>query len=270
MDEAASRIAASANAFSYDTQIFKDYIDTAPHLKHPSLQLFYARLVTQLFDVAAKHTTTPEVLDLGAGEGSATKLFLEAGAKVTAVDISRHQLDVLSTTCARFGDKLSVRCEDISDVLKSDEKKYDIVVAISFLHHVPDDVGLIRQAIGLLGPHGQFFAFQDPLRYDSLGFSTRAFSFVAFYWWRIFKGDLVNGMKRFVRRSRGIYDESVQDNAEYHVVRNGVDQEAIVNFVRGEGLQCELVSYFSTQNAFFQRLGSALGMKNTFAVIVRK
>src|SRR5712664_2984242 len=111
MDEAAGRIAASANAVSYDTQIFKDYIDTAPHLKHASLKRFYAELVHQLFDFAVKHTTRPEVLDLGAGEGSATQLFLQAGANVTAVDISARQLDVLRTTCARFGDRLSIRCE---------------------------------------------------------------------------------------------------------------------------------------------------------------
>ena len=270
MDEATSRIAASANAVSYDTQIFKDYLDTAPHLKHASLQTFYSKLVGELFDFAVKHTTTPEVLDLGAGEGSATKLFLEAGANVTAVDISSHQLEVLRMTCARFGDKLSVRCEDISDTLQTEKKEYDIVVAISFLHHVPDDLGLIRQAIKLLTPHGQFFAFQDPLRYDSLGYSTRAFSFMAFYFWRIFKGDLVGGLKRFIRRQRGIYDDSIHDNAEYHIVRNGVDQDAILKFVKGQGLQCEIVRYFSTQNSFFQFLGSALGMKNTFAVIVRK
>lgn len=119
MDEAASRSAAAANACSYDALIFKDYIDRSPHLKHASLQRVCSTLVTRLVDVAIRHTTTPEVLDLGAGEGSATKLFLEAGATVTAVDVSRYQLDALRTTCARFGDKLSVRCEDIGDTLKS-------------------------------------------------------------------------------------------------------------------------------------------------------
>src|SRR5262249_16266862 len=112
--------------------------------------------------------------------------------------------------------------------------------------------------------------FQDPLRYDTLSYTTRAFSFMAFYFWRIFKGDLVGGMKRFIRRQRGIYDDSIYDNAEYHVVRNGVDQNAIVALVKGKGLECELVRYFSTQNSFFQVVGSALGMKNTFAVIARK
>ena len=82
MDEAASRIAASANAISYDSQIFKDYIDTAPHLKHASLKTFYAELVNQLFDRAAKHTTKPEVLDLGAG-----------GIGYSAISGSRGQRD---------------------------------------------------------------------------------------------------------------------------------------------------------------------------------
>jgi 2-polyprenyl-3-methyl-5-hydroxy-6-metoxy-1,4-benzoquinol methylase len=270
VNERTSRVAAAANAISYDEQIFKDYIDTAPHLKHSSLRDFYARLIQQLVDTAKAQAAIPEVLDLGAGEGSATQLFLEAGAKVTAVDISTTQLDSLRERCAKFGDRLSVRCEDINDTLTNETKQYDIVVTISFLHHVPDVVDLTEKAIRLLKPHGQFFAFQDPLRYDSLTSTTRAFSFVAFYFWRIFKGDLVNGMKRFIRRRRGEYDDSVYDNAEYHVVRNGVDQDAIARFVEGQGFHCQIVRYFSTQNPLFQSIGAALGMKNTFAVIAQK
>ncbi len=130
---------------------------------------------------------------------------------------------------------------------------------------------MIRQAVALLTPHGQFFSFQDPLRYDSISKSTYWFSSLGYLWWRIFKGDVVGGLRRRFRRGRGIYlDEEPSDNAEYHVTRNGVDQDAIRGFFDGQGFDCEVIPYFSTHSRLFQPIGSAMGVKNTFAVIARK
>ena len=161
MDKRVNRIAALANVSTYDAKATREYIDGAPHIKHASLRNLYGELVVQVFDSAKKHTNTPKVLDLGAGEGSVTLPFLELGAKVVAIDISNSQLNALKNKCERFGDMLSVRCEDINDTLKDKTKKYDIIVVNSFLHHVPDYLGMIREAATVLKPHGQFFSFQE-------------------------------------------------------------------------------------------------------------
>ena len=88
---------------------------------------------------------------------------------------------------------------------------------------------------------------------------------------RAFKGDLIGGAKRRFRRARGIYlENSSHDNAEYHVTRNGVDQDAIVHLLRLEGFDCELIRYCSTQSSLFQWLGSVLRIENTFCVIAQK
>lgn len=270
MDERTDRIAALSNAAAYDSEASGIYIDASPHLKHTALRAFYAKLVVQVYDFATKHTTTPKVLDLGAGGGTATLAFLELGARVTAVDISGSRLDVLQTRCERFGDRLEVRCEDISETLRASER-YDIIVANSFLHHIPHYMGMIRRAVALLTPYGQFFSFQDPLRYDSVGKFTMMFSDFAYFSWRVFKGDVLGGLKRRIRRSRGVYlDDSMHDNVEYHVTRNGVDQDAIYRFFTEQGFDCNIISYFSTQSPLFQPIGSALGVKNTFTVIARR
>jgi SAM-dependent methyltransferase len=271
MDERINRIAAIANVSAYDAEATKEYIDGAPHIKHDSLRKLYGKLVVQVFDSATRYTKIPKVLDLGAGEGSATLPFLELGAKVVAIDISSNQLDTLKTKCNNFGDMLEVRCEDINDTLKDNREKYDIVVVNSFLHHVPDYLEMIRKATMFLNPHGQFFSFQDPLRYDSVGRGTMTFSTLAYFSWRIFKGDLLGGLRRRIRRSRGIYlEDSVYDNAEYHVTRNGVDQDAIRGLLKERGFDCDIVSYFSTLSRLFQPIGSLFGMKNSFAVVAQK
>jgi SAM-dependent methyltransferase len=271
VDDRINRIAALANVSVYDAEATREYIDGAPHLKHAALRKLYGELVVQVFDGARKHTKIPEVLDLGAGEGAATLPFLELGAKVVAVDISNSQLATLKEKCKQFGDMLEVRCGDINDILKDKSKKYDIIVVNSFLHHVPDYLGMIGEAAAALNPQGQFFCFQDPLRYDTVGTFTMLFGKLAYFVWRVSRGDVIGGLKRRLRRARGIYlDDSVYDNAEYHVTRNGVDQIAICELLKERDIDCDIVSYFSTQSGFFRALGSVLGMKNTFAVVAKK
>lgn len=271
MDVRINRIASLANVSAYDALSSNNYIDGAPHIKHSSLRMLYARLLVKIFDSAIKHTRIPKILDLGAGEGSVTLPFLELGAKVIAVDVSISQIDALKTKCKHFGGMLEARCEDINDTLIEKSEKYDIIVANSFLHHVPDYLGMIREALTVINPHGQFFSFQDPLRYSSIGKTTMMFSKLAYFSWRVFKGDVIGGLKRRLRRARGIYlEDSVHDNAEYHVTRNGVDQEAIYELFTLHGFDCNIFPYFSTQSRFFQPIGTALGIKNTFAVIAQK
>ena len=271
MDDRINRIASLANLASYDAEATRKYIDDAPHIKHAALRNLYGKLVVQVFDAAAKYTKTPRVLDLGAGEGSVTLPFLELGAKVVAIDISNSQLHELKRKCEHFGDMLEVRCEDFNDTLRDKNSAYDIVVLNSFLHHVPDYLGLIKAAAAILNPHGQFFSFQDPLRYDSVGSITMLFSNMVYLSWRVFRGDVMGGLMRRLRRSRGTYlANSVHDNTEYHVVRNGVDQDAIRALCEEQGLDCGIIPYFSTQSRLFQPIGTALTLKNTFAVIAQK
>jgi len=271
MDERINRIAALANVSIYDAEGTKEYADGSPHIKHASLRTLYGELVVQVFDFSRKHTDTPRVLDLGAGEGSVTLPFLELGAKVVAVDISESQLAALRTKCANFGNMLEVRCEEIGVTLENKSQHYDIIVANSFLHHLPDYLGMIREAIQVLNPSGQFFCFQDPLRYETVGKATAVFSKLAYFSWRVFKGDVIGGLMRRVRRARGVYlEDSMHDNAEYHITRDGVDQNAIYELFAKNGFECDIVPYFSTQSRFFQTLGAFLGMKNTFAIIARK
>ncbi len=271
MDERINRIAALANISTYDSEVTKKYVNGAPHVKHASLRKLYSKLVVEVFDRARRHASIPTVLDLGAGEGSVTLPFLELGAKVVAVDISDSQLNALKRKCERFGDLLEVRCEDFSETLRERNNKYDLIVVNSFLHHVPDYLGMIRDAVALLNPHGQFFSFQDPIRYDTVGRATMSFSNLAYFSWRVFQGDVIDGIKRRLRRSQGIFlEDSIHDNTEYHVTRNGVDQAAICKLLSDGGFHCSIVSYFSTQSRFFQAIGAGLAMKNMFAVVAEK
>jgi SAM-dependent methyltransferase len=262
--------AASANVAAFGDNSAA-YLDGAPHARHPSLRALFAELLIRVFASARERSESPRVLDLGAGEGFATLTCLELGARVTAVDTSAIQLASLRREGERFGESLEVRCEDVSTVLRTTGDEYDIVVASSFLHHVPDYLGLLAQAVAVLGPRGQILTFQDPLRYDSVGTLPQLFCDLAYMSWRFKQGDVVGGLRRRLRRRRGLYlADSVHDNAEYHVTRNGVDQGAICRLLGGKDMEAYIVPYFSTQSPSFQKLGSVLGVRNTFAVVAQR
>jgi SAM-dependent methyltransferase len=271
MDKRINEIASLSNMSVYDSDLPRDYIDGAPHIKHSSLRNLNKRFILELYDSAKKHTETPRVLDLGAGDGFVTKSFLSLGAKVVATDISKVQLDKLRQKCDCFGSMLELRCEDINKTIQSDGGKYDIIVAISLLHHIPDYIGMIKEILKLMGTNSQFFSFQDPMRYDTVEMFAKNYGRLAYLSWRLGKGDVIDGLKRMLRRARGIYlENSIYDNAEYHITRNGVDQEAIYRLFKKNGFGCEIVPYFSTQSHFFQLIGAAFHMKNTFAVFAKR
>jgi hypothetical protein len=53
---------------------------------------------------------------------------------------------------------------------------------------------------------------------------------------------------------------------EYHVVRDGVDEQAIVDLLAPMFERVELFTYWSTQSRAAQAIGRRLGLVNTFGV----
>ncbi|MEY3775460.1 MAG: hypothetical protein RLZZ129_2240 [Verrucomicrobiota bacterium] len=269
-DELKRRVAL-ANLAAYDSDGARRYVDGAPHIKHADLRALYADILVDVFQQAQAGGKTPTVLDLGAGEGSVTLPMLELGAHVTAVDISAEQLAGLKKRCLRYANQLTVRCEDIAETIAREPGEFDIIVANSFLHHIPDYLGMLRSLLPHLAAGGQFFSFQDPLLYATQPRLGRLWDKGTYAAWRLGKGDVWNGIRRRLRRARGQYlADSAHDNAEYHVVRAGVDHEAIAALFREAGFRCRIIPYFSTQSTLLQSVGRRLGLPNTFAFVATR
>jgi SAM-dependent methyltransferase len=252
----------------YDDEHATRYVSGAPHLAHTSLRSLFATLAREAYTRAAAFTGQPRVLDLGAGQGAAALVFLEFGAHVTVVDNSESQLRLLREQCAPYSDRLEVFLDDAMNGLERLAPSYDVIVASSFLHHLPDYLGFVRRAASLASPHGVFLSFQDPLRYDRLPRSTLLFSRLAYAAWRFRQQDVIGGLQRRARRARGVYLETcAEDWIEYHATRGGVDADAVIAVLKDEGLRPRVVYYFSTQSGLFQWLGERLGLETTFAIL---
>lgn len=243
----------------------------ATYLRHESVRSLYLSLVERAYRTAERGCPGEvSVLDLGAGEGSATLPFLELGAQVLAVDISERQLEQLLRKCGGLQGQLELRCADISDVLQ-ENRRFDIVVANSLLHHIPDYLDLIRRASALLTEYGVFLSFQDPMWKASITRRDAVLSWAVYAGWRLGQGDLAGGIWRRIRRACGFYSAtSPYDNVEYHVVRNGVDQRAIASLLVSQGFECDVFRYCSFQSDLLQPWGDRLGVKNTFGVLATR
>jgi SAM-dependent methyltransferase len=274
LDRPRNNPAADANVTVYDALETESYVDEAPHIKHESLRQLYGKLTADVLGRLPKTPGEARVLDIGAGEGSVTLRFLELGSHVTAVDSSERQLSYLRSRASAHSERLAVRTGDVFEVLREERrlgKKFDLIISNSFLHHIPDYPQLAREASELLNPKGILFTFQDPLRFSSLGLPVRAFTGAAYFTWRVSRPDVLGGLGRRIRRIFGVYRaDSPEDNAEYHVVRDGVNQDLLARTLRDDGLKVEIIRYFSTQSPLWQRLGARMGISNTFAIIAQR
>src|SRR5581483_234719 len=118
-------------ATAVDAAAIDRYLDAAPHLRHTRLLALYAQLAREAVLLAASDGRRPRALDLGAGEGTATRALTAAGAEVVAVDEDGARLEALRR---RLPD-VEVREADACATARSSPHEYDVVAAVSFLHH---------------------------------------------------------------------------------------------------------------------------------------
>lgn len=104
------------------------------------------------------------VLDLGAGLGEASIHFADAGAEVTALDISPGMLDVISRVAASKGLDVKTVVGSATDLSAFDEESFDVVYGANMLHHV-DISACLAEVRRVLKPGG-VAAFWDPVKYN--------------------------------------------------------------------------------------------------------
>lgn len=94
--------------------------------------------------------------DLGCGTGNVTKKLLKVGCEVTAVDISKHMMSEFEKT-VHAKDELKVVCMNIDEFLTNSDSNYDIITINAVLHHMPDYIDTISNALDHLSIGGLIY-----------------------------------------------------------------------------------------------------------------
>lgn len=243
-----------------------DYVTGSPHLSHHRLRSYLMNRMWHLVDAAFRRSGRCRILEVGGGHGTFTAHLVAMGADVTVTEVSKPSAEVLSR---HFQHSRNVRVlhDDDGEVVFNLPADFDVALCISVLHHIPDYILFVRRLTLLLRAGGALASYQDPDWYPRRSRLNSTAAHGSYFAWRITQSDLLAGARTRIRRLRGSYDESLAaDTTEYHVVRQGVDEQALAELLRTAFGQVELLPYWSTQAAPLQRLGEKLGLCNTFGI----
>lgn len=264
MTEEAPSVIASQNA-SHGAG--HDYVKGSPHLRHTVLRTMIATQLRALVRETLERQGTCRVLEVGAGHGTFTDFLLAAGAEVTVTEASEASAALLTT---RYADREDVEVfyDRSGEDIFSSGQHYDGVVCASLLHHIPDYITFVSRLSALVDPGGWFYSVQDPTYYPRRKRRVHLAGRGTFFAWRIAQGDLRRGLGAFLRRRKGAYsDTDPSDLVEYHVVRQGVDELALVSELQRHFDDVELFTYWSTQSPVFQRLFAPAHLGTDFGLI---
>jgi ubiquinone/menaquinone biosynthesis C-methylase UbiE len=147
-----------------------DRIASAYDARHDEIfnDVEQARLAVSVREALSAVKNPPQegirALDVGAGTGNLTRHLLDAGARVTAADISPGCLAEISQ---RFGTsaRLQTATLDGTGLAGFADGTFDFVGCYSVLHHVPDYAALVREMGRVLRTGG--IAFVDHERHDA-------------------------------------------------------------------------------------------------------
>jgi SAM-dependent methyltransferase len=129
------------------------------HFARPAVRLLRCHMVARILHLTGVGKES-RVLSLGCGIGDTELLLAPYVAEVVGVDLSPAAIRQARADAERLGIG-NVRFEEGSEV----EGRFDLVMAIFFLHHLPDDdlAELPRQVERHLAPGGMFYSL-DPSR----------------------------------------------------------------------------------------------------------
>ncbi|UUO02955.1 methyltransferase [Mycolicibacterium novocastrense] len=264
MDDNRSAVARSQEVFHPEGH---DYTVGSPHLRHSELREKLNRTITAVVTESVSRRGACNVLEVGAGHGSFTDIVLAAGGTATITEMSTHSFAFLQR---KFHGDARVRVVYDSDggVVFRDKATYDVVLLISVIHHIPDYLSTVtRLCDEVLRPGGSLVTFQDPLWYPRQSRIASIVSWSSYFAWRITQGELRRGLKTRWRRLRRTFDDSEpSDLVEYHVVRDGVDEQLLVDCLAPRFESVSVDRYFSTQLPLLQRLGGKRFPANNFGI----
>ena len=243
-----------------------DYDKGSPHLRHDHLRTMVERRLGRLVRDSIERTGGCRVVEIGAGHGTFTRCLLDAGAQITVTEASSASAERLR---ADFGgsDRVEVIFDESGEGILERDEQWDLAVIVSVLHHIPDYLTFLDRLGAMIAPGGGIFTVQDPLYYPRMSKVAHRADRAAYLTWRLFQGDYSRGIKTRLRRLRGVYDDTQpSDLVEYHVVRDGVDEQAIEALLSPRFKDVEIFRYWSSQAPLWQRLGARTRLETTFGV----
>lgn len=135
------------------------------HFAKPAVRALREHMVRRILKLTGANNGS-RVLSLGCGIGDTELLLAPHVGELTGLDLSPSAIKQAKLDASRAGIQNTHFIEGTPDAVLG---TFDVVIAIFFLHHLPDTVPeLARQIAGILKPGGVFYSL-DPSRYRLSG-----------------------------------------------------------------------------------------------------
>lgn len=97
------------------------------------------------------------ILDIGCGGGIFSESLAELGASVTGIDLANDLIKIANAHSSRNLLDINYRNISAEQLSISEQKKYDAIVCMEMLEHVPDPVSIIKSCSVLVKDGGTVF-----------------------------------------------------------------------------------------------------------------
>jgi 2-polyprenyl-6-hydroxyphenyl methylase/3-demethylubiquinone-9 3-methyltransferase len=97
------------------------------------------------------------VLDVGCGGGLLCEALVQAGAKVTGIDLAEGMIEVAKLHAAEQSLAIDYRLADAESLAAREAGAFDVVTCMEMLEHVPDPAGTVATLARLARPGGSVF-----------------------------------------------------------------------------------------------------------------
>jgi ubiquinone/menaquinone biosynthesis C-methylase UbiE len=159
-----------------------------------------------------------DVLEVGPGSGIAVQLFAEAGARVTAVDLTEWAVETTRARLQAFGLEGDVRQGD-AEALPFEDASFDLVFSWGVIHHTVDMERALDELVRVCRPGGRLVLML---------YHRRSLFFASY-----------RALARFlpVARRLGLHFEGARAGEREGLIARHFTREEVVRMLRARGLR---------------------------------
>lgn len=213
----------------------------------------------------------PEVLDAGGGTGNASMLLHEMGIETTLVDTSPEMIARYERKARAAGHTPRTEIGDLEALFGSDQRRWDLIVFSSVLHHLDDPAAMLASASTRLKPGGVIATMFDPLAVARPGRVLRKLDYAC--WIAIHSpATLARAIGRRLRKAGPGHEHepNIGALAERHAM-SGLDDEALCERLERAGIQTrEHERFYDARYRWIAAASRRLGQATHFSLVFQK
>tara|TARA_Y100001970_G_scaffold266245_1_gene354667 strand:- start:7274 stop:8143 length:870 start_codon:yes stop_codon:yes gene_type:complete len=259
-------IEANKRIYAKTSDLYEDIVFTKDSNKRLNMLIEHAIKILK----TKKNNIT--ALDACGGTGQAALLLNDLQCQTDLVDLSSSMVENMKKKCKKNKLKINFVVSEINQFLNQNNKKFDLIVFSSALHHLryPDEV--LKSAVKNLSDGGIIATISDPTKniqrrlFKSLSFLDRMINHLL--------SSPINFIKILLDKLFNRKNDKEKGNkhpdwiAEYHTV-NGIDDEHIIVNLIENGNHVLLHKRFTGgYTRLFQIIYKLMKMDTSFAMLI--